>query len=157
MYLSLLKQCVYLASVCRSFQCPISALTKAGRGGLLFRFTCSVVLWGGGHCRQTSLACVGRIRSVLATLGSRLLYRGRALSCLHFPGRSCSGSGFRVLHKDADSVGPAFFAFLTRAAQAARSLTGALSPGAEHLIPSAVPASVSPRTGLVRLVSLLGS
>ena len=39
---------VYLASVCRSLQCPISALTQAGRGGLLFRFTCPVVLWGGG-------------------------------------------------------------------------------------------------------------
>ena len=61
--------------------------------------------------------------------GSRLLYRGRALSCVHFPGPSYSGSGFRVLHKDADSVGPAFCAFPAQAAQAARSLTGTLSPG----------------------------
>ena len=38
---------VYLASVCWSLQCLISALTQAGRRGLLFRFTCSIVLWGG--------------------------------------------------------------------------------------------------------------
>ena len=39
---------VYLASVCRSLQCLISALTQAGRGGLLFRFASSVALLGGG-------------------------------------------------------------------------------------------------------------
>ena len=33
-----------------------------------------------------------------------------ALSFVHFPGLSCSGSGSRVLHKGADSVGPAFCA-----------------------------------------------
>ena len=39
--------CVYLASsVCRSLQCLISHLTQGGKGGLLFRLTCSVVLWG---------------------------------------------------------------------------------------------------------------
>ena len=38
------------------------------------------------------------------------------------------GSSFRVLHKSADSVAPAFCAFPSGAAQAARSLTGALSP-----------------------------
>ena len=77
-----------------------------------------------GHCRQISLACVGSTRSVPATLGlppltahvlhcsgSRLLSKERALSCMHFPGLSHSGSGFWVLHKDADSVGPAFCAF----------------------------------------------
>ena len=110
-----------------------------------------------GHCRQMSLACVGSTRSVPATVGlppltgvcfpclhcsgSRLLKW--ALSCVHFPGLSCSGSGFQVLHKGADSVGPAFCAFPTRAAQAARSLMSALSPDASHLIPSAVPTSVS--------------
>ena len=41
----------------------------------------------------------------------RLLSRERALSCMHFPGLSRSDSGFRVLHKSADSVGPAFCAF----------------------------------------------
>ena len=38
---------VYLTSVCWSLQCLISTLTQAGGGGLLFRFACSVVLWGG--------------------------------------------------------------------------------------------------------------
>ena len=34
-------------SVCKSLQCLISALMQGGEGGHLFRFTCSVVLWGG--------------------------------------------------------------------------------------------------------------
>ena len=83
-----------------------------------------------GHCRQISLSCVGSACSVPATLvcpcsrrvcfpilhfsGSRLLYRERALSCMHFPGLSHSGSGFWVLHKGADSVGPVFCAFACR-------------------------------------------
>ena len=33
-----------------------------------------------------------------------------ALGCVHFPGLSHSGSGSQVLHKGADSVGPAFCA-----------------------------------------------
>ena len=104
-----------------------------------------------GHCRQMSQACVGSTRSVPATRGlprsrhvcfprlhcssSRLLYRERALSCVHFPGLSHSGSGSRVLHKGADSVGPAFCAFRVGAAQAARSLTSALSPGQRDFSP----------------------
>ena len=67
------------------------------------------------------------------------------------------GSSFRVLHKNADSVGPVFCAFPTLVAQAARSLMSSLSPGAVRLIPSAVPGSVSVRTCWVRLVSVLGS
>ena len=43
--------------------------------------------------------------------GSRLLYRERALSCMHFPGLSGSVSGSWVLHNGADSVGPEFCAF----------------------------------------------
>ena len=42
--------------------------------------------------------------------GSRLPYRERALGCVHLPGLSHSGSASRVLHKGADSVGPAFCA-----------------------------------------------
>ena len=34
----------------------------------------------------------------------------RALGCMHFPGLNCSGSGSRVLHTGADSVGPEFCA-----------------------------------------------
>ena len=95
--------------------------------------------------------------SHLHSSGSRLLYREWALSCVHFPGLHHSGSGFWVLYKDTDSVGPEFCAFPSWAAQAARSLTSTLSPGAVCLIPSGVPASVSARDDRVCLVSLLGS
>ena len=43
--------------------------------------------------------------------GSKLVYREQALSCMHFPGLSHSGLCSPVLHKDADSVVPAFCAF----------------------------------------------
>ena len=53
---------------------------------------------------------------------------------------------------------PVFCVFPARAAQAARSLTGALSLGAVHLLPSVAPASVSTRAGQVRVaVSVLRS
>ena len=82
------------------------------------------------HCKQISLACVGNVHSVWATLGlppltacvlswSTLLRLQVALqgNCLkwalgwvHIPGLSCSGSGSQVLHKGTDSVGLAFCA-----------------------------------------------
>ena len=140
----------------------------------MFRFACSVVLRGGRgpadkcHWRVSGVPAVFRPHWVcprsqhvcfprLHCSGSRLLYRERALSCMYFPGLSRSGSGFWVLHKDADSVGPAFCAFPVGAAQTTRSLTSALSPGAVGLLPSVVPASVSRCAGQVRLVSVLGS
>ena len=93
---------------------------------------CHRPVWGGPAVFRPHWVCPPLRACMLPHLhcsGSRLLYRGRALSCVHFPGPSYSGSGFRVLHKDADSVGPAFCAFPAQAAQAARSLTGTLSPG----------------------------
>ena len=120
-----------------------------------------------------SLACVGSARSVPATLGLPLLTAcvrspstllrfqaalqgaGPELRALPRPKRSHSGSW--VLHKGPDSVGPVFCAFRVGAAQATRSLTSALSPGAVGLISSTVPASVSGCTNPVHLVSLLGS
>ena len=126
-----------------------------------------------GRCRQILLARVGSTRSVPATpglplltgvcsprlhcSGSRLLSRERALRCVDLPCLSRSDSGFRVFHKGAGSVGPAFCAFPGGAAQAAGSLRSALSPGAACLLPSAVPASVSLCSGQVCLVSVLGS
>ena len=82
------------------------------------------------HCKQISLACVGSVHSVWATLGlppltafvlsqSTLLrlwvalernYLKWALGCVYFPGLSHLGSGSRVLHKGTDSVGPVFCA-----------------------------------------------
>ena len=117
--------------------------------GLLVQSCC-----GEGGALQTNVTgvCVGSTRSVwphwvcarsrrtclprLHCSGSRLLYRERALSCVHFPGLSHSDSGSRVLHKGANSVGPVFCAFPVRAAQAARSLMSALSSGAARLLPS---------------------
>ena len=83
------------------------------------------------HCKQISLVSVGSARSVSAALGLPLLTTcvlsqstllrlqvalqtncvKWALGCMHFPGRSHSGSGSRVLHKGTDLVGPAFCAF----------------------------------------------
>ena len=40
---------ILASSVCKSLQCLISALTQGGEGGHLFRFICSVVLWGGSN------------------------------------------------------------------------------------------------------------
>ena len=159
-FLKRFRTSVYLASVCRSLQCLVSALTLAGVGGLLLRFACSVVLRGGGRCRQISLACVGSTRSVPATLGlpplracvlspSTLLglpaaLQGAAPSCVDFPGPSCSGSGFRVLHKSTDSVGPGFCAFPGPNSSGSQELERTL-PQCSGLLPSAVPASVSAR------------
>ena len=53
------------------------------------------------------MACV---LSCLHCSGFRLLYRERALSCMHFSGLNHSGSGSWVLHKGSDLVGPAFCA-----------------------------------------------
>ena len=74
------------------------------------------------------------------------VYTAQAPGCSIWSGPcvACSSS-FRVLQKRADSVGPS----PAGAAQAARSLPGALSPGAVHLPRSAGPASVSTRASPV--------
>ena len=64
---------VYLASVCWSLQCLISALTQAGGGGLLFGL---LVPW---RCVE-GLVLFSRLRCS----GSRLLYMERALRCARF-------------------------------------------------------------------------
>ena len=91
-----------------------------------------------GHCREMSLARVGSARSVPATLGLPPLGAGMCAFPIYTaqslgwsigsgPWVAC-GSSFRVFHEDADLVGPAFYAFPAWAAQAARSMTGVLSP-----------------------------
>ena len=76
----------------------------------MFRFTCSVVLWGG---RGAADKCHWHVWGALAVFwphwvcpahgvcfprlhcsGSRLLSRERALGCMHLPDLSCSDSGF---------------------------------------------------------------
>ena len=116
---------VYLASsVCRSLQCLISALTQGGEGDLLFRLTCLIVLWRG---RNTANKYYWQVLAVSATLGLPLftafmlpqstLFRlqvalqgaGPGLHAL--PRSKPLRLDSRVLHKGADSVGPAFYAF----------------------------------------------
>ena len=59
--------CVYLASsVCRSLQCLISALTQGSESDLLFRLTCSVLLWEG---RNTANNITGTCGECLQCLG----------------------------------------------------------------------------------------
>ena len=99
------------------------------------------------HCKQTSLACVG---SVWATLGlpQQVALQGsclkRALGCVHFPGLSRSGSGSRVPHKGADSVGPAFCALPRSSSSGDQVLGRCTLPGAVRLITSPVPAARFP-------------
>ena len=125
----------------------------------MFRLTCSVVLWGGRntankyHWRgwgvlavsQPDWVCPRSRRAYfpsLHCLGFRLLCGERALDCVHFPGLSRSGSGSWVLHKGADSVGPAFCA-IPQLEQLRRpgAVASTLSSGAVHLITSLVPAA----------------
>ena len=112
----------------------------------MFRFICSVVLWGGRGaannyhwpvwgalavfqphwvCPHSRRVCIPHLHCS----GFRLLYRERALSCVHFPGLSRSGSGFQVLHKDAHSVGPAFCAFPSRSSSGDQELDERNLPG----------------------------
>ena len=143
---------VYSASVCQSLQCLISALTQAGGGSLFFRFACSFVLqrrrgaadkrrwpvWGALTVFRPHWVCP------CSRVCALPIYTAQAPGCSIWSGPCIAcGSSFWVFYKSMDSVGPAFCAFPAQAAQAARSLTGALFPRAVHLLPSAVPASVS--------------
>ena len=120
----------------------------------MFRFAGSVVLRRGRSTADKSCWPVWGALSVFrphwvcprSRVCALPVYTAQAPGCSIWS-RPCiaCGSSFRVFHKSAGSVGPAFCAFPARAAQAARSLTGALSPGAARLLPSAVPASVSAR------------
>ena len=109
-----------------------------------------------GRCRQMSL-CEGSTHRVPATLGlpcSRVcalpVYAAQApCRSISVPCVAC-GSSLWVFPKSADSAAPAFCAFPARAAQAARSLTDPLFPGAGCPLPSAAPASVSARACWVR-------
>ena len=105
-----------------------------GKGGHLFRLTCSVVLWGGrnianknitGVCGEC-LQCMDHTefapahwhfpgvlsRSTLLRL--QVALQGNcpkwALNFVYFPGLSCSGSASQVLHKGTDMAGPVFCA-----------------------------------------------
>ena len=148
-----------MASVCQSLQCPISALTQAGRGGLLFRFSCPATLQGG---RGAAEKCQWRVWGALAVFRpywvcphSRMcafpVYTAQAPSCSIWSGPCVAcGSSFRVLHKSVDSVGPAFCAFPSQSSSGSQELDRRTLPGAVHLSPYVVPASVSMCASRVR-------
>ena len=75
----------------------------------------------------------------------------RALGCVHFPGLSRSGSGSRVLHKGADSIGSAFCA-LPRSGSSGDQVLGehSLPRWGVHLITSLIPAAQFPGWQRVR-------
>ena len=106
-----------------------------------------------GHCRQISVACVGSTHSVLATRVCPA--HGCVLSPsthLRLPA-ALYGAGpalrvvpvFGYFTKARTQLPLRFVPSPARAAQAASSLTGALSPGAVRLLPTARP-SLSFRT-----------
>ena len=79
------------------------------------------------------------------------VYTAQAPSCSIWsvPCTAC-GSSLRAPHKARTRLHLCFVPSLVPAAQAARSLRGALSPGAGRPLPSAAPASVSVRVGCMR-------
>ena len=139
----------------------------------MFSFACSVVLLRGRGSADKCHWCVWGALSVfrphwvcprsqnvcfpfLHCSGSRLLYREQALCCVHFPGLSRSGSGFWVLHKDADWVGPAFCAFPDWSNSGSQELDEHTLPRCRAPYPLCGP-TLSFCAGPVHLVSLLGS
>ena len=148
-----------MASVCWSLQCLIFALTQVGGGCLLFRFTSSVVLWG-KRVAADRYSCVWVACTVfrphwvcpccqvcvlspstLLRLPAALYGAGPALSVVPVIGSSTKVWTWLCLR---------FVPSLARAAQAARSLMGALSRGVVCLLPSVAPASVSACASQVR-------
>ena len=151
---------ILASSVCKSLQCLISALTQGGKGGHLFRLTCSVLLGGGRNPANKYHRCVWRVLAVygphwvcpghgsmcfpgvLTLLRLQVALWGccpkRALCFMHFLGLSCSGSRSRVLHKGTDSVGPEVCT-LPRSEQLRHP--GVWRAGSLRLIASPVPAA----------------
>ena len=122
----------------------------------MFRFTSSVLLRGGrGTADRDHWPVWGALtvfrphwvcpRSWVCALP---VYTAQATCCSIWSGPCVAcGSSFRVFHKSADLVGPAFCAFPGPSSSGCQELdgrlTGALSLSAVHLLPSTVPASVS--------------
>ena len=120
---------ILASSFWKSLQCLISTFTQGGKGGHLFRLTCSVVLWGG---MNTANKYHWHVWEVLTVYGPHLVYPSSrwhvlpgstllrlqgalqghcpkwALHFMHFPGLSHSISW--VLHKHTDSAGHEFYA-----------------------------------------------
>ena len=127
-----------MASVCRSLQYLISTLTQAGGGGLLFRFACSVALWGG---RGTADKCHWPAWGALTVFRPHWfcprkdrvcfpVYTAQAPGCSIGSGPCVAcGSSFRVLHRSADWVGSAFCAFPGWSSSGSQELDERTFPG----------------------------
>ena len=116
---------VYLASVCQSLQCLISALTQAGGGGLLFR-----LLVPSGFGEGPALL------SPSTLLRLPVLYMERALRCARFQPSGVPQKRAWVL------------CLPRRSGSGSQELDG-------RTLPSAVPVSVSARASRVRAPSHL--
>jgi len=89
---------ILASSVCKSLQCIISALTEGGKGGHLFRLTCSVLLWGG---RNTANKYYWHVWGVLTVYGPHWVCPSSCSVC--FPGLQVALQG------ELSKVGPVFF------------------------------------------------
>ena len=94
---------ILASSVCKSLQCLISALGQGGKGGHLFRLTCSVVEWGG---RNTANTYHWHVWGLLALYGLQWVCPSSQPICL--PGLHCSGS--RSLCRELSKASPRFCA-----------------------------------------------
>ena len=119
---SLLKRFPLLFGFCLpSLRCLISTLTQAGGGDLLFRLASSVQsCYGEGRALQTDIAVCGEHSPCSSHTGfaphrgfcAFPVYTAQAPGCSIWSGPCVEcGSSFRVLHKSADSVVPAFCVF----------------------------------------------
>ena len=127
-----------------SVRCLISALTQAGGGDLLFRFASSVQsCCGEGGALQTDIAVCGEHSPCSGHTGfaphrgvcAFPVHTAQAPGCSIWSGPCVEcGSSFRVLHKSADSLEPAFCVFPGLSGSGSQRL-GALSPGAARLFP----------------------
>ena len=94
---------IFASSVCKSLWCLTSTLTQGGEGSHLFRFTCSVVLWGGRNTGNKYHWHVWECLQYMDHTGFAPVHSG-----VCFPGLHCSGS--RVLCRALSKAGPVFHA-----------------------------------------------
>ena len=137
-----------------------------GRGGLLFRFASSVQsCCGEGGALQTDIALCGEHSPCSGHTGSAPLrgvcafpvYTAQAPGCSIWSGPCVEcGSSFRVLHKSADSVGPAFCVFPGLSGSGSQRLGHPL-PGRGAPFPSATPARAACGLRLFRVGKELAS
>ena len=158
MHLSLPKQFplfILASSICCSLQCLISVLTQGGKGGHLFRLTCSVLLWGQ---RDTANKFHWHVWGVLAV--SQPHWVCPCSWCMHFPLYTSQALGCSA--REQSEAGPGLCALLrskplkfrfsgspqrgrlcwacvfcpsqVQASQATRCLANAVSPGGEFVL-----------------------